>query len=86
MVVNKITGERYQEQSLGSKLVLISLSTGVKRIIEGSIPSFLIHRKGGQPRRIKLRPEAKLIPDLVRSLQLEINHQNREGQKIFLRF
>lgn len=86
MVVNKVTGERYQDQLLGSKLILVSLSTGIKRIIEGTTLSFFIHRKGGQPRRIKLRKEAQLIPDLVRSLQLEINHQNREGQKIFLRF
>ena len=85
MVVNKVTGERYQDQFLGSKVVLISLSTGIKRTIESPIPRFFFHRKGGQPRRIKLRPEAQIVPDLVRSLQLEINYQARAGQKIFLK-
>ena len=86
MVINKATGERYQGEWLGSTLILVSSSTGVKRVCKASgleKEIFTFHKR--EIEKIKTRSELEVIPDLVRSLQLEINYLERRGQKVFLK-
>lgn len=87
MVVNRVTGERYTRSILGSNWVLVSASTGVKRVvpITQSLKRVFLTRKGN-PTKVKVREESMLVPDLVRSIQLEINYLELKGQKVFLRF
>lgn len=87
MVVNRVTGERYSRSILGSNWVLVSASTGVKRVVpitQSLKKVFLIRR--GDPPKVKVREESMVVPDLVRSIQLEINYLGLKGQKVFLRF
>ena len=88
MLINNITGERYQLSWLGANMVLVSLSTGLKRVITPSGETDLLFTAQTPGRQLspKNRSEADLIPDLVRSLFLELKFLERRGQKIFLRF
>lgn len=87
MIVNKITGERYCEELLGSAIILISSSTGIKRVITPSkeLERVFTQRNGSVKKRGN-RSEVEVIPDLVRSIQLEVNYLERLGQKVHLRF
>lgn len=87
MVVNRVTGERYNRSILGSNWVLVSASTGVKRVIliTQSLKRVFLTRKGDSPKP-KVREESMVVPDLVRSIQLEINYLELKGQKVSLRF
>ena len=87
MVVNRVTGEKYTRSILGSNWVLVSVSTGVKRVIPitQSLKRVFLTRKSNPPKP-KVREESMVVPDLVRSIQLEINYLELKGQKVFLRF
>lgn len=87
MVVNRITGEKYSRNILGSNWTLVSASTGIKRVIliSQSLRKVFLSRRGNLPKP-KARKESMVVPDLVRSIQLEINYLERRGQKVFLRF
>lgn len=88
MFVNKVTGERYQKNLLGANIILVSMSTGIQRILTPSPETRRLFKKVKAPGKqlpIKVRPEAEIIPDLVRSLLLEVNYLERRGQKIFLK-
>ena len=88
MFVNKVTGERYQKNLLGVNIILVSMSTGIQRILTPSPETRRLFKKVKASRKqpsIKVRPEAEIIPDLVRSLLLEVNYLERRGQKIFLK-
>lgn len=86
MVVNRVTGEKYNRSILGSNWVLVSASTGVKRVIliTQSLKKILLVRKGDLPKP-RVREESMVVPDLVRSIQLEINYLELKGQKVLLR-
>lgn len=88
MRVNKITGERFQEGLIGSKLILTSMSTGAVRVVDNSkgLREIFKKVKSKLPIKVKSRKEEEYIPDLVRSIQLEVNYLKRQGELVHLRF
>ena len=87
MVVNKVTGERYQEEILGSSSILTSTATGIKRVISLSKDSKkLFSHKKSNGGKVMVRPEDEVVQDLIRSLELEMNYLKLRKQKIFVKF
>ena len=88
MLVNKVTGERYQTNLVGANLILVSMSTGIQRTLlpAKETQRLFTSKPSVKQRPVKVRPEAEVVSDLVRSLQLELKFLERKGQKIFLRF
>lgn len=88
MRINKVTGERFQEGSIGSKVILTSMSTGLVRVVDNSseLEKVLKKVKSKLPVRVKSRVEKEYISDLVRSIQLEVNYLRRESESVHLKF
>ena len=85
MVVNKATGERYSESHLGASTVLVSSTSGIRRIVGSFDKQLFIRRKGDCTIKVR-KSETDLIQDLVRSLYLETKYLELHGQKIFVSF
>ena len=88
MLVNKVTGEWYQTNRVGANLILVSMSTGIQRTLlpTKETQRLFTSKPSVKQRSVKVRPEAEVVPDLVRSLQLELKFLERRSQKVFLRF
>ena len=85
MIINRATGEMYSETALGASMVLVSTTSGVKRVLHHFDRS-LFRRSKRNCGRLRTQPEANVIPDLVRSLYLETKYLELHGQKIFVSF
>lgn len=85
MIVNRATGERYSESNLGTSIILVSSTSGIKRILSSLDRQLFVRRRGNCTIRVR-SSEAKVIPDLVRSLYLEAKYLERRDQKVFLSF
>ena len=86
MVVNRATGERYAESILGTNIILVSSTSGIKRVVD-FLDRRLFTRRHNKNCTIRARSsETEVIPELVRSLYLETVYLEKRGQKVPLSF
>lgn len=50
MFVNKVTGEQYQKNLLGANIILVSMSTGIQRILTPSPETRRLFKKSKSSR------------------------------------
>ena len=85
MIVNRATGEMYSEAALGASIILVSTTSGIKRVLH-YFDRNLFRRSKRHCGRLRTQPEDRVVPDLVRSLYLETKYLELHGQKIFVSF